>query len=139
VASAVEASLRNAGFKVTRDSVAGRQAVIARSRRLFVLLAVFKAGMAGREHLDRFVEEAALYATTVKGGLPSGVTAVAAALLEGGAAGAGDWAGSMTAGRRARVFPVLVDVPAGRVTCPDNPPDLRRLVDEHVTASIHRV
>lgn len=146
--AAVEASLRKAGFKVTRDSVAGRQAVIGwaraahgagwRSRRVFVLVAVFKAGMAGREHLDRFVDEAGQYASTVKGGLPSGVTAVAAAVLEGGA-GAGDWAHAMTDGRRARVFPVLVDVAAGRVSCPDAPADLRRLVDDHVAPSVRRV
>ena len=136
--AAVEASLRKAGFKVTRDSVAGRQAVIARARRLFVLVAVFKPGMAGREHLDRFVEEAGQYASTVKGGLPSGVTAVAAAVLEGGA-GAGDWADAVTDGRRARVFPVLVDVAAGRVSCPDGPADLRRLVDDHVAPSIRMV
>ncbi len=136
--AAIEASLRTAGFKVTRDSVAGRQAVIGRSRRVFVLVAVFKAGMAGREHLDRFVEEAGQYASTVKGGLPSGVTAVAAAVLEDGA-GAGDWAHALTDGRRARVFPVLVDVTAGRVACPDGPADLRRLVDDHVGPSIRRV
>ncbi len=136
--AAIEASLRKAGFKVTRDSVAGRQAVIGRSRRVFVLAAVFKAGMAGREHLDRFVEEAGQYASTVKGGLPSGVTAVAAAVLEDGA-GARDWAHALTDGRRARVFPVLVDVTAGRVTCPDAPADLRRLVDDHVAPSIRMV
>ena len=127
----IEASLRTAGFTVSRDSVAGRQAVIGRRRRRFVLIAVFKGGMAGRDHLDRFVEEAGLYASTVKGGLPSGVTAVAVAVLEGGA-GPGDWATSVTGGGRARVFPVLADVPAGRVTCPPAPADLHRLVQEHV-------
>ena len=137
--AAVEASLRQAGFKVSRDSVAGRQAVIARHRRQFVLVAVFKAGMAGREHLDRFVEEAGQYATTVKGGLPSGVTAVATAVLEGGGAGAGDWATSVTVARRARVFPVLVDLAAGRVSCPDSPADLHRLVQEYVAPSIRLV
>jgi len=137
--AAVEASLRTAGFKVTRDSVAGRQAVIARARRLFVLLAVFKPGMAGREHLDRFVDEAGQYAATVKGGLPSAVTAVAAAVLEGGAPGAGDWAVALTDGRRARIFPVLVDLAAGRISCPDVPADLHRLVDDHVAPSIRMV
>ena len=136
--AAVEASLRQAGFRITRDSVAGRQAVIGRTRRLFVLLAVFKPGMGGREHLDRFVEEAGQYATTVKGGLPSGVTAVGVAVLEAGA-GSDDWAATLTHAGRARVFPVLVDLTAGRVTCPDAPADLRRLVDDHVAPSIRRV
>jgi hypothetical protein len=130
VVAEVEASLRKAGFMVKRDSVAGRQAVIGRRRRTFVLVALFKAGMAGQDHLDRFVEEAGQYASTVKGGL-SGVTAVAMAVLEGGAAGAGSWATSVTEARRARVFPVLVDVPAGTVACPDTPADLHRLVREH--------
>jgi hypothetical protein len=124
---------------MTRDSVAGRQAVIGRARRRFVLVAVFKGGMAGREHLDRFVEEAAQYASTVKGGLPSGVTAVAVAVLEGGAAGAGDWAGAVTARGRAQVFPVVVDVPAGRIACPPAPADLHRLVQDVVAPSLRMV
>ena len=135
----IEASLRKAGFKVSRDSVAGRQAVIGRARRLFVLVALFKAGMAGRDHLDRFVDEAGQYASTVKGGLPSGVTAVAVAVLEGTAGGAGDWAGSLTQAGRAKVFPVLVDVPGERVACPPAPADLHRLVQEHVGPSIQLV
>lgn len=134
----IEASLGTAGFKVSRDSVAGRQAVIGRRRRLFVLVAVFKAGMDGREHLDRFVEEAALYSSTVKGGLPTGVTAVTVAVLEGGG-GDGAWATSVTDGRRARVFPVLVDVPAGGMVCPPAPADLHRLVQEHVAPYIRLV
>ncbi|HET7722358.1 MAG TPA: hypothetical protein VFK43_20500 [Acidimicrobiales bacterium] len=134
----IEASLRTAGFKVSRDSVAGRQAVIGRRRRLFVLVAVFKGGMDGREHLDRFVEEAGLYSATVKGGLPSGVTAVAVAVLEGGA-GPADWAAAVNEGGRLRVFPVLVDVPSGRVACPPAPADLHRLVEEHVAPSIRMV
>lgn len=134
----IEASLRSAGFNVSRDSVAGRQAVIGRRRRLFFLVAVFKAGMAGREHLDRFVEEAGLYSSTVKGGLPSGVTAVAVAVIEGGS-GDGSWATSVSAGRRARVFPVLADVPAGRAACPPAPADLHRLVQEHVAPSMRPV
>ncbi|HWI04226.1 MAG TPA: hypothetical protein VNT52_10480 [Acidimicrobiales bacterium] len=136
--AAIEASLRKAGFKVTRDSVAGRQAVIGRRRRLFVLVGLFKAGMAGRDHLDRFVEEAALYSSTVKGGLPSGVTAVAVAVLEGGG-GTEGWAGATSQERRATVFPVLVDVPAGRVACPPAPADLHRLVQEHVVPSTQLV
>ncbi|MGI8984837.1 MAG: hypothetical protein ACR2HM_09950 [Acidimicrobiales bacterium] len=85
--AAIEASLRRGGFDLGRDSVAGRRAVIGRDRRRFVLVAVFKAGMAGREHLDRFVEEAGQYASTVKGGIRSGVSGVAVAVLEGGVAG----------------------------------------------------
>jgi hypothetical protein len=138
VVAGIEASLGKAGFKVSRDSVAGRQAVIGRRRRLFVLVAVFKGGMDGREHLDRFVEEAAQYSSTVKGGLLSAVTAVAVAVLEGGG-GAGGWASSVTEGRRARVFPVLVDVPAGRLDCPPAPADLHRLAQEHVAPSIRLV
>lgn len=134
----IEASLRTGGFTVSRDSVAGRQALIGRRRRQFVLVAVFKAGMDGRDHLDRFVEEAGLYASTVKGGLPSAVAVVAVAVLEGGGE-AGDWATSATEGRRARVFPVLVDVPAGRVDCPPAPADLHRLVGEHVAPSMRLV
>lgn len=131
----IEASLRKAGFKITRDSVAGRQAVIGRARRLFVLVALFKAGMAGRDHLDRFVDEAGQYASTVKGGLRPGVTAVAVAVLEG-SDGAGGWAGSLTQGGGAKVFPVLVDVPGGRMACPPAPADLQRLVQDHVVPSI---
>ena len=134
----IEASLRTGGFTVSRDSVAGRQALIGRRRRQFVLVAVFKAGMDGREHLDRFVEEAGLYASTVKRGLPSAVAAVAVAVLEGGGQ-AGDWATSVTDGRRARVFPVLVDVPAGHLDCPPAPADLHRLVGEHVAPSMRLV
>ena len=134
----IEASLRKAGFTVSRDSVAGRQAVIGRRRRLFLLVAVFKGGMDGREHLDRFVEEAGLYASTVTRGLPSRVTAVAVAALEGGG-GDRDWATSVTEGRRARVFPVLVDVPAGHLACPPAPADLHRLVQEHVAPSTRLV
>lgn len=134
----IEASLGKAGFKVTRDSVAGRQAVIGRRRRLFVLVAVFKGGMAGREHLDRFVEEAALYSATVKGGLPAAVTAVAVAVLEGGDGPAG-WAASAVQDGRRTVFPVLVDVPAGRLACPPAPVDLHRLVREQVAPSIQLV
>ena len=134
----IEASLRTAGFKVSRDSVAGRRAVIGRRRRLFVLVAVFKAGMDGRDHLDRFVEEAGQYSSTVKGGLPSGVTAVAVAVLEGGG-GPADWAGAARQEGRATVFPVLVDVPAERAACPPAPADLRRLVQDQVGSSIQLV
>ncbi|MGI8810303.1 MAG: hypothetical protein ACR2KK_21135 [Acidimicrobiales bacterium] len=145
----IEASLVRGGFKVTRDSVAGRQAVIARTARMrarsrrhvFVLVALFKAGMAGREHLDRFLGEAGQYAKTVKGGLASGKTAVAVAVVE--AAGEdGGWA--RTASERPRgggafAFPVLVDALGRSVTCPETPADLLRLVDEHVGASVRMV
>jgi len=140
------------GFKVTRDSVAGRQAVIARAARfrpgrlgarlhVFVLVAVFKAGMAGRDNLDRFLDEAGQYAATVKGGAASGATAVAVAVTEpAGGPVPGDlvpenWAvaplGRVQPGR-SPAFPVLVDLYAGRITCPESPPDLRRLVQAHV-------
>ena len=132
--AAIEASLQKAGFKVTRDSVAGRQAVIGRRRRTFVLVALFKAGMAGRDHLDRFVEEAGQYASTVKGGLPSGVAAIAVAVLEG-SDGDAAWAASLAVRGRARVFPVLVDVPAGVVASPASPADLDRIVQDHVAPS----
>ena len=134
----IEASLRKAGFKVTRDSVAGRQAVIGRRRRTFVLVALFKAGIAGRDHLDRFVEEAGQYATTVKGGLPSGVDAVAVAVLEG-SDGDAAWAASLALKGRAKVFPVLVDVPAGVVACPASPGSLGRIVQDHVAPSLRMV
>jgi hypothetical protein len=136
--SAVEASLRAAGFKVTSDSVAGRRAVIGRSRRLFVLVAVFKAGMAGREHLDRFCEEACQYASTVKGRLTGGATAVAVAVVEaGGRDNPGDWATAVPA--RGQAFPVLVDLTTGTATCPQAPADLRRLVQTHVGAASVRM
>ena len=145
----IEASLAKGGLKVTRDSVAGRQAVIGRTarfragsrRHIFVLVALFKAGMAGREHLDRFLDEAGQYAATVKGGLASGATAVAVAVVE--AAGEdGGWA--RTASERPRrgcefAFPVLVDAVGGSVSCPEAPADLRRLVAEYVGASVRMV
>lgn len=137
--AAIEASLRRARFDLVRDSVAGRQAVIGRDRRRFVLVAVFKAGMAGRDHLDRYVEEAGQYASTVKGGFSSGLSAVAVAVLEGTAAGAGDWAAAITAGRRSTVFPTLVDVAGGRMSCPPAPADLYRLVEDHVAPSLRLV
>ena len=153
VVQAIEASLVDGGFRVGRDSVAGRQTVIGRSARfrpgrlgarlhVFVLVAVFKAGMVGREHLDRFLEEAAQYAATVKGGLPSGALAVAVAVVEPAgeaAGGAGDWALPPPArppGARAPAFPVLVDLSAWRVTCPDQPPHLRRLVHERIVPAL---
>jgi hypothetical protein len=134
----IEASLVDSGFKVSRDSVSGRQAVIGRSgglrlarRQLFVLVAVFKAGMAGREHLDRYLDEAGQYAATVKGGLAAGA-AVAVAVVEAGGAGPIDsgWA-RMAPGRpaagRAPAYPALVDLASGRLVCPDRPADLRAL------------
>jgi hypothetical protein len=138
VVADIEASLRKGGFKVTRDSVAGRQAVIGRRRRTFVLVALFKAGIAGRDHLDRFVEEAGQYASTVKGGLPTGVDAVAVAVLEG-SDGDATWAQSLAVRGRAKVFPVLVDVPYGVVACPASPGSLGRIVQDHVAPSLRRV
>jgi hypothetical protein len=134
----IEASLVANGFKVTRDSVSGRRALIGRSgglrlgrRQLFVLVAVFKAGMAGREHLDRYLDEAGQYAATVKGGLAAGATAVAVAVVEpGGPDEPAPWArtppGRPGAGR-ATAFPALVDLTGGRVVCPDTPAGLRTL------------
>jgi hypothetical protein len=147
VVARIEASLAAAGFTITRDSVAGRQAVIAGPRgfwpgrrQLFVLVTRFKAGMTGRQHLDRYLDEAGQYAATVKGGLTAG-SAVAVAVVEaGGASAAGDWASRpvapATATRRAAAFPVLVDLATGHVTCPDAPVGLRRLVADHVTPAV---
>ena len=135
----IEASLATGGFRVSRDSVAGRQAVIGRASRLgrrplFVLVALFKGGMAGREHLDRFSEEAAQYAATVKGRLAAGATSVAVAVVETVEDRCGAWAHTPTA-----TFPVLVDLSGGGVICPDTPPDLRRLAREHVVPSVRLV
>ncbi len=152
----IEASLAQGGFTVTRDSVAGRQAVIGRAtrlgrRRVFVLVALFKAGMANREHLDRFLDEAGQYAATVKGGLGATATAVAVAVIEaGGPGGTEAWALAGMAAKpqpgRAPAFPVLVEVGpsgpgseeqgAGRVVCAENPTDLRGLIREHVERSL---
>jgi len=97
---------------------------------VFVLVALFKAGMAGPEHLYRFQEEAAQYAATVKSRL-AGAAAVAVAVVEaGGGDDPGAWATTVPA--RGLAFPVYVDVGAGRVTCPPAPDDLRRLVERHV-------
>jgi len=141
---AVEASLVAAGFKVSRDSVAGRRAVIARSTRLgrgplgswrhvVVLIAVFKAGMAGGEHLDRFSDEAAQYAATVKGGPPSGVSVVAVAVVE---SIEGPQEREWGLSGRAGTFTVLVDLGAARVVCPDSPAYRRRLVQDHVAVIV---
>jgi len=145
----IEASLAGGGFKVTRDSVGGRQAVIGRAARfrlgarrpVFVLVALFKPGMAGCEHLDRFLDEAGQYAATVKGSLTPGATAVAVAVVEA-AVDEGGWA--VTATERPRggcavAFPVLVDLTAPSVACPDEPADLRGLVQEHVGACVRMV
>jgi hypothetical protein len=136
----IEASLVDAGFKVSRDSVSGRQAVIGRTgglrlgrRQVFVLVAVFKAGMAGREHLDRYLDEAGQYAATVKGGLATGAAAVAVAVVEAGGPAPVDaaWArtppGLRPVAGRALAFPALVDLATGRLVCPGQPGDLRTL------------
>jgi hypothetical protein len=105
-------------------------------------VALFKAGMAGREHLERFQDEAGQYAATVKGGLGGGATAVAVAVVEAGADGTRAWAVSppprALSGRTA-TFPVLVDVAARTVDCPGQPEDLARLVREHVVPSMRLV
>jgi hypothetical protein len=96
-----------------------------------VLVAVFKAGMAGRDHLDRYLDEAGQYAATVKGGLATGAAAVAVAVVEAGGPGPVDtsWAatppGPKPAAGRALAFPALVDPATGRVVCPEQPRDLR--------------
>ena len=112
--------------------------MIGRRRRLFVLVAVFKAGMAGREHLDRFSEEAAQYASTVGGRLTNAGAMAVAVVEAGGGDNPGNWAAAAPAGR-SRAFPVYVDIGAGRVSCPPAPEDLRRLVEQHVTASVRSV
>ena len=114
-------------------------------RQTFVLVAVFKVGMAGREHLDRFLDEAGQYAATVKGSLASGAVAVAVAVVEAAPAGAEEWALGPAHGAararatperpargRAATFPVLVDVATGRVTCPEAPGPLAALARQHV-------
>jgi len=151
VIQSIEASLGREGFTVTQDSVAGRRAIIGRSarmrlgprRHLFVLVAVFKAGMAGREHLDRFLDEAGQYAATVKAGRASGAAAIVVAVVEAAADTTSvEWAlappGRPPAGRSPG-YPVLVDLMAGRVTCPETPADLHRLVGEHVRPSMRKV
>ena len=147
MAGRIEASLAAGGFKVTRDSVAGRQAAIGRSprlrlggrRHLFVLVAVFKAGMAGREHLDRLLDEAGQYAATVKGGVGSGAGVVAVAVVELAEAGAAEWAAVPPQKGRWPRYPVLVDLAGGLIACPDEPEDLRRLAREHVEPSMRLV
>jgi hypothetical protein len=114
-------------------------------RQTFVLVAVFKAGMAGREHLDRFLDEAGQYAATVKGSLASGVVAVAVAVVEAAPPEADGWARGPAQGAaraqatperpargRVAMFPVLVDVSTGRVSCPEAPGPLAALARHHV-------
>ena len=143
VVGRIETSLVEGGFKVSRDSVAGRQAVIGRASRLgrrqvFVLVAVFKGGMAGREHLDRFLDEAGQYAATVKGRLAAGAAVVAVAVVEAAEEGAQEWAKATGSGRSS-AFPVLVDLAGGRVVRAGTPDDLARLVQEHVAPSLRLV
>ncbi len=136
-------SLRDGGFKITRDSVAGRQAVIGRASRLgrrqvFVLVALFKGGMAGREHLDRFLDEAGQYAATVKGRLAAGAAVVAVAVVEVAEEGSEGWARA-TGSSRSPAFPVLVDLAGGQVVHAGAPDDVSRLVREHVDPSLRLV
>lgn len=97
-----------------------------------MLVAVFKAGMAGREHLHRYSEEAAQYAATVKGRLaPGAATALAVAVVEaGGGDDPGGWADAVPG--RGLAFPVYLDLGSGRVSCPPAPAELRRLAEQHV-------
>jgi hypothetical protein len=139
----IEASLAAGGYTIARDSVAGRQTSIGRRRspvlrgHAFVIVGVFKSD-ASRDHLDRFLEEAAQYARTVKGGLRSGVRAVAVAVV-GSADGAGDWAENRHGPVEVRALPVLVDLAGRRVAYPDDvdgAEGLRRLVDAHIAPSL---
>jgi hypothetical protein len=139
----IEASLAAGGYTITRDSVAGRQTLIGRHssvlrRPVFVIVGVFKSD-ASRDHLDRFLEEAAQYARTVNGRLRSGARAVAVAVV-GSAAGAGDWAENrQEPPAEVRALPVLVDLAGGRVAFPrnvDGGDGLRRLVDTHIVPSL---
>jgi hypothetical protein len=139
----IEASLAAGGYVLTRDSVAGRQTLIGRRpsvlrSRLFVIVGVFKSD-ASRDHLDRFLEEAAQYARTVRGGLRSGSRAVAVAVV-GSAGGAGNWAENRPE-RPAEVhaLPVLVDLAGRRVAFPDRVDGgdgLGVLVAAHITPSL---
>jgi hypothetical protein len=146
VVQRIGASLAAGGFKVSRDSVAGRQAVIGRRGRIggagstspaFVLVAVFKSD-ASPEHLDRFLDEAGQYASTVKGRLRPGACAVAVAVVDSGA-DAGAWAMTAPARRQGvRAFPVLVDLGTGGVVWADHGADLRHVVEAHVVPSVRR-
>ncbi len=127
----IEASLAAGGFQVRRDSVAGRQALIGRRRHTFVLVAVFKSD-GSRDHLDRFLDEARQYATTVKGGLGRAPRAVAVAVVESADA-AGDWASPPVGGV---AFPVLVDLGAGRAVFADAGDPGAALARDHVVPSL---
>jgi len=138
VVARIESSLVAGGFRVTRDSVAGRQAVIGRKAALrsstFVLVAVFKAD-ATPVHLDRFVEEAAQYARTVGGGVRLGrrldMATVAVAVVDS-AGEVGGWGQTPTS-----AWPVLVDLAERRVTQPrDVAPTMARLVGNHVVPAL---
>lgn len=154
----IEASLAGAGFKMVRDSVGGRQAVIGRTSAFrlrwmatrlhtFVLAAVFEGGTARPDKLDRFLDESSQYAKTMKGGLPrglqTGTAAIAVAVAESGH-DAGDWA-VKPHGRSfaALTYPVLVDVGRRSVTSPPRMvvgavyvPWFRQVVAEHVAPAV---
>ncbi len=115
----------------------GRAARLGR-RQLFVLVAVFKGGMAGRVHLDRFLDEASQYAATVKGRLAAGAAVVAVAVVEAAEEGSQGWAEATGSGR-SPALPVLVDVAGGRVVHAGTVDDLSRLVREHVEPSMRLV
>lgn len=105
--------------------------MIGRRRQTFVLVAVFKSD-GSRDHLDRFLDETAQYATTVKGGLGRGTRAVAVAVVES-AAEAGDWAARPVAGLS---FPVLVDVGGARVVFVDGGEPGATVARAHVVPSL---
>ena len=74
----------------------------------------------------------------MKSRLTGGATAVAVAVVEaGGRDDPGGWA--TTAPARGRAFPVLVALSTGVATCPQEPVDLRRLVQAHVSGPYVRL
>lgn len=101
-----------------------------------MLIGLFKTD-AGRDHLDRFLEEAALYARTVRGGLPVGArraTTTVAVAVVASAADAGGWADQPVVG--ADAVPVLVDLEEGRVSSPRSDSRVAALVREHVAPAL---
>lgn len=136
----IEASLAAAGFRISRDSVAGRRAVIGRrsllGRETFVLVAVFKSD-ASPDHLGRFVDEAGEYAATTRGRLGGRPQVVAVAVV-GAAPGTPDWTGGRGQGP---TLPVLVEVGGGVVVHSGAamPPGLATIVREHIARSVRSV
>lgn len=148
----IESSLAAGGFKVVRDSVAGRQVVVGRRPALrsdaFVLVAVFKVD-ATTQHLDRFLDEAAQYARTVGAGLVHrGWTGpVVAVAVVDSARSIDGWAQpSTTSASGAVAYPVLIDLERRRITEPwgvksgrahmRHLATMQRLVQVHVLAAL---